>query len=301
LVSELHAGRETPTLHGLPLFFLEEFLMTDLMLMRQTPVSLLRDWLAENTNKGLRMRTERDIILQARLEIPAIARMDNGDIAWEIHQWAEKNSFLPVNWVGTPGAVPPGSAGATPVRAGDPEILDNLKALMKTLQSISNIKWVGDGVTAGISVSGLTADFGKGSDKLTATVGWDRTLELKTCVSGMTFSGKIDPVSKTWDMEFTIGKQAPNLADVANVFQQGESALRGVLSSTNKIDFTNPSKTVSQFSPYIAPIKAAVDAASKIAAQRPGSISFGVSLKGGPPTSTSPGGVTATALFTVVF
>ena len=274
--------------------------MTDLMLMRQTPVTLLRDWLATNTN-SLRMRTERDIILQARLEVPAIARMDNADIAWEIHQWAEKNSFLPVNWVGTPGAVPAGSAGATPVRAGDPEILDDLKALMKTLQSISNIKWVGDGVTAGISVSGLTADFGKSSDKLTATVGWDRTLELKTCVSGMTFSGKIDPVNKTWDMEFTIGKQAPNLSDVANVFQQGESALRGVLSSTNKIDFTNPSKTVSQFSPYIAPIKAAVDAASKIAAQRPGSISFGVSLKGGPATSTSPGGVTATALFTVVF
>src|SRR6202043_554005 len=108
----------------------EKIVMTDLMLMRQTPVSLLRDWLTKNT-ESLRMIPERDIILQARLAVPEISQMDNGDIAWEIHQWAKTHSFLPVD---LPGVPIPGSSGATPVRAGDPEIIDRLKSLLKTLQ-----------------------------------------------------------------------------------------------------------------------------------------------------------------------
>ena len=275
----------------------------DLMLMRVTPTQVLRDWLLKNTD-SLRMRPERDIILMARLELGTqISEMDNGDIAWEIHKWAETHSFLPVNWQGTPGSAVPANAGAAPVRAGDPEILDRLKALMKTLGSVpTELKWVGDGASAGISFTGAAVTAGKGDAKAQVTAGWDRTLELKTDISGMTFAAKIDPVNDNWTMTFTIGRQSPNLSDVANVFQQGESAVRGVLSNANKVDFSNPVKTVQQFTPYLTPIKAAIDAAGKIAAQRPGDISFGVSLKGGlPGAPAGSGGVTGMALFTVVF
>jgi hypothetical protein len=278
------------------LLFKEEIVMGDLMLMRQTPVSLLRDWLAKNT-ESLRMVPERDIILQARLAVPEISQMDNGDIAWEIHQWAKTHSYLPVDLPGVPTYVT-GSSGATPVRAGDPEIIDRLESLLKTLKSVpTEIKWTGKDASAAITVSGATATLGN----LEATAGWDRTLELKTSVSGMEFSGKIDPGNKNWEMTFTIGNEVPNLSDVANVFQKGESALRGVVLNAGKVDLQNPSKTVQQFKPYVDPIKEAVDAASKIAKQRPGDISFGVSLKGPLPNAPSPGGVTVTAVITIVF
>lgn len=276
---------------------------SEVMRMRITPTEVLRDWLLKNTD-SLRMRPERDIILMARLELAyQLKDMDNGDIAWEIHKWAETHSFLPVNWQGTPGSAVPANAGAAPVRAGDPEILDRLKELMKTLGSIpTELKWVGDGASAGISFTGATVTAGKGNAKATVTAGWDRSLELKTAISGMTFAAKIDPANENWTMTFTIGRQSPNLSDVANVFQQGESAIRGVLSNANKVDFSNPVKTVQQFTPYLTPIKAAIDAAGKIAAQRPGDISFGVSLKGGlPGAPAGSGGVTGMALFTVVF
>jgi len=271
--------------------------MGDLMLMRQTPVSLLRDWLAKNT-ESLRVIPERDIILQARLGVPEISQMDNGDIAWEIHQWAKTHSFFPVDLPGAPTCAS-GSSGATPVRAGDPEIIERLKALLNTLKSVpTEIKWTGKDASAAISVSGLTATLGN----LEATAGWDRTLELKTSVSGMEFSGQIDPVNKNWTMTFTIGDDVPNLSDVATVFQKGESALRGVVTNAGKVDLKNPSKTVQQFKPYVDPIKDAVEAASKIAKQRPGDISFGVSLKGPLPDSPSAGGgVTVTAVITILF
>jgi hypothetical protein len=266
-----------------------------------TPVSALQDWLLTNTDK-LRFSPERDIILLARLEVPQIAQMDNGDIAWEIHKWAEKHSFMPVNLDGSPSFTVSGDPGAAPVRAGDPAILDSLKGASKTIQSITDLKWVGDGASAGISVSGASVSKGQGNTKMQLTAGWDRTLELKTDLSGMTFSAKMDPVNQNWTMTFTIGRQAPNLSDVANVFQQGESAIRGVLSNVGKVDLSNPGNTAQQFAPYLSPIKQAVDAASKIAAQRPGDISFGVSLKGGlPGAPASAGGVTVTGVLTVVF
>jgi hypothetical protein len=275
----------------------------NLMLMRVTPTQVLRDWLLNNTDT-LRMSPERDIILMARVELGSqISELDNGDIACEIHKWAETHSLLPMNWQGTPAFLVPGNAGGAPVRAGDPEILDDLKAMLRTLGLIpTELKWVGDGASAGISFSGLAATVGGSGAKAQVTAGWDRTVELKTDVSGMSFSAKIDPVNQNWNMTFTIGRQVPNLSDVANVFQQGEGAIRGVLSNADKVDFSNPGKTVQVFTPYVTPIKAAVDAASKIAAQRPGEISFGVSLKGGFAGAPSgSGGVTVTGVFTIVF
>ena len=272
--------------------------MGDLMLMRQTPVSMLRDWLEKNT-VGLRMWPERDIIRQARVEVPEISQMDNGDIAWEIHQWAKTHSFLPVDLPSGSSTCVTGNSGATPVRAGDPEILDKLKAF---LSIPTQIEWKGKDASAAITITGLKAALGP----VEATAGWTGAVELKASVSGMEFSGKIDPSDKNWEMSFTIGDDVPNLSDVGSVFQNGESALRGVLSNAGKVDLNNMSKTKQLFQPYVDPIKDAVEAASKIAKQRPGSISFGVSLKGPLSNSSSagsptPGGVSVSGVFTIVF
>ena len=272
--------------------------MGDLMLMRQTPVSMLRDWLEKNTD-SLRMRQERDIILSARLEVPEIAQMDNGDVAWEIHQWAKTHSFLPQDLpAGSPTYVA-GNSAATPVRAGDPEIIDQLKSLLKNFPT--DITWTGKDASAGITVSGLTASLAAGDVKFEAKAGWGKTLELKTSVSKMSFTAQIDPTEKTWSMTFVIGEEVPNLSDVTTVFQKGESAMRGVISNIGNIDPRDPSKTVTQFKPYVDPIKDAVEAASQIAKQRPGNVTFGVSLKSGSPDSPTDRGVTVAAVVTIFF
>ena len=61
--------------------------------------------------------------------------------------------------------------------------------------------------------------------------------------------------------------------------------MRGVLSNLDKVDFRDPGKTKTQFSPYLDPIKSAIDAASKTAAARPGDVSFGAWVQGGAPPS----------------
>jgi hypothetical protein len=107
-------------------------------------------------------------------------------------------------------------------------------------------------------------------------------------------------------MTFTIGKKAPNISDMEQVFKNGEAAIRGVVSNLDKVDFTDLGKTKDRFSPYLDPIKAAVDAASKTAALRPGEVNVGALVQGTMPGSGSGtagvgSGVTAGVGVTITF
>jgi hypothetical protein len=132
-------------------------------------------------------------------------------------------------------------------------------------------------------------------------VGWDKTVQLSTEVAGMTFEASVGP--QNWSMTFTIGKKAPNISDMESVFKNGEAAIRGVVSNLDKVDFRDPGKTKDLLSPYLDPIKAAVDTASKTAALRPGEVNVGAFVQGTMPGSGTPGagGVTAGVGITITF
>ncbi len=250
------------------------------------PTTKLLDWLEKNT-ASLRVLPEDQIILKARAALgPDIAVLNNGDIAAQIRSWAKSHNFL----------LPGGSAGA-PARAGDPEIIARLKKFFGPIPT--EIKWVGNQGSAAITMSGLTATLDQGKTKYAISQGWDGTVQFKTQTSGMTFTASMGP--KNWNLTFTIGRLAPNISDLENVFKKGEGALRGVLSNIDKIDFRDPGKTKQEFAPYLDPIKGAIDAASKTAAQRPGDISVGAWLQGGVPGAPDAGGLSGGLRLTVVF
>jgi hypothetical protein len=185
------------------------------------------------------------------------------------------------------------ASGASVPAPGDPEVLERLKKLFASLPP----KWViGGGRGPAIEISGLTAKLKSGPN--TISLGTDG-IELKTQAGGMSFSASIG--QQNWTMTFTIGRKAPKMSDYETVFKNGEAAIRGVLANLNKVDFKDPGKTKTTFSPYLTPITAAIDAASSTAAMRPGDISFGAWLQGGGqggvPTAPSTGGVMLTIVF----
>jgi len=278
---------------------------------RTTPAQEVQNWLEKNS-ESLKLTPESDIILSARLALGCkIGDMTNGEIAAEIYTWAKAHVYLmPLSMrTYSPTNAAASWLAAKPVVSGDRSTLD---AVLSHIKTKAEVTW--DDGSASITASGLTVDLtsdqieGKvGFDGVSFTknktaqmkVGWDGTMQFRTDSSGMTFVASVGP--QNWSMTFTIGRQAPNLSDVTNIFEKGETALRGVVSNLNKVDLSDISKTKQQFSPYLDPIKGAVDAAGKIAALRPGDISFGVTLKGGYPGASGAAGVTATALFTIVF
>src|SRR5260370_5354805 len=210
---------------------------------------------------------------------PDLARLNNGDLAAQIAEWAKSH-----------GSVVPGRSAA--VRPGDPEVVDRLKKLFASIPT--DVKWVGPGGdSVAINVSGFTATVNSGQTRSTLSLGWDQAIAFKTQTSGMTFAASIGP--QNWSLTFTMGRMAPNISDLESIFKKGEAAMRGGLSNLDKVDFRDPGKTKTQFSPYLDPIKSPIDAASKTAAARPGDVSFGAWVQGGVPGAPRAGNWSAGA------
>jgi len=250
------------------------------------PTTKFVEWLEANTS-SLRLLSEDQIIQRARTAVgPELSRLNNDDLAAQIREWAKSNQL-----------VLPGSVGAARVHAGDAEVVDRLKKLFASISP--EVKWVYPGGDAAINVSGFTATVSSGQTRSTLSLGWNETIQFKTQTSGMTFAASLGP--QNWSLTFTIGRMAPNIADLEQVFKKGETAIRGVLSNLDKVDFRDPGKTKNQFAPYLDPIKSAIDAASKTAATRPGDVSFGAWAQGGVPGTGGVGGVSGGVGLTILF
>jgi hypothetical protein len=250
------------------------------------PTTRFVEWLQANT-ASLRLLSEDQIIQRARTTLgPDLSRLNDGDLAAQIREWAKSNHFAL-----------PGSVGAARVEAGDPEVVDRLKKLFASISP--EVKWVYPGGDAAINVSGFTATVSSGQTRSTLSLGWNETIQFKTQTSGMTFAASVGP--QNWSLTFTIGRTAPNISDLEQVFKKGEAAIRGVLSNLDKVDLRDPGKTKNQFAAYLDPIKSAIDAASKTAATRPGDVSFGGWAQGGVPGAPGAGGVSGGVGLTILF
>jgi hypothetical protein len=250
------------------------------------PTSKLLAWLDANA-QALRTLFVDQIRVRARAALGAdITVLNDGDLTAQIQNWAKAHGYSL-----------PGSGGSDPVRAGDPAALDKLKKIFSSVPT--EVKWVGTRGSATISVSGLTAMLKSDGAKYTISGGWDGTMQFKTEVAGMSFSGSLGP--QNWNLTFSMGKGTPDFASLKTVFEKGEDALEGVIKNLDKIDVNNPSKTKAAFAPYIDPIKAAVTAASQIAALRPGDWSIGGWVGGGMPGQSGSPGVSGGIRITIVF
>jgi hypothetical protein len=251
------------------------------------PMMRVGDWLEKNTN-SLRALAEAQIVQRVRAGLGSeVSVLSDSDIAAQVRAWASNHGF---RLVSPPPVSPMG---------GESEIVRRLKRLFGSMPGA--VQYTGNQGSATISVSGLTATMNAGKVQVAISRGWNGEVQFKTQAPGAVFTASLSP--DKWSLTLTIGRLAPSIADLETVFRKGEAALRGVLAEAGKIDWRDPSKTKQQFSPYLDPIKAAVDAASKTAAQRPGDVSLGAWLQGGVPGApeSAPRGVTAGIRLTVLF
>src|SRR5260370_33279078 len=80
------------------------------------PTAKFVDWLERNTT-SLRMLTEDQIIQRARAALgPDLARLNNGDLAAQIREWAKSHGFVVA-----------GSGGGAPAHARGPAVVESLR------------------------------------------------------------------------------------------------------------------------------------------------------------------------------
>jgi hypothetical protein len=240
----------------------------------QSRLDRISNWL-ENSSKTevLWLLPETKIIQRVRAALGAdIANVPDEDIAVQIRAWAERNHSPLGN------QLPP----QTPT-TGDPDWLARFKRLVTSIPGSVGCRF--DQGSASLSISGLTASLRTGKAELSVSRGWDGAIQFKTEVPNAVFTASLSP--QEWKLTFTLGNLAPSISDLESVFKKGEAALRGVLAEVDKINWRDAAKTKDRFEPYLDPLKAAVDAAAKAAAQKPGSVNLGLWASGDVPAAPS--------------
>lgn len=243
------------------------------------PAEKVRDWLRKNT-ASLRALGETEMVTRVRSALGAqITALNDGDIAVVVREWAKNNGIR----------LPGQAAGPGP---GESEIVARVKKIFAAIPSAVEYKWSNG--AAIVSVSGLTTQLNTGNRQHSVRRSWDGGLEFKTQTPGMAFTASAS--EKNWRLELAFGPLAPNLDEIGTVFTKGEAALRGALGSLDKVDWRNPSKTKQVFSPYLDPLKSAMEAASRAAKLRSGAASVSAWV-GGSPSGGGAGGLQLTIVF----
>lgn len=254
----------------------------------QAKLDRVANWL-EESKSGLQLLPEAEVVRRVRAGLGSqVEILSDAEIGAEIRSWAERHGYRLVS----PPVVKP-SAG------GEPDFIRRFKRLVSEIPG--SVQWRFDQGSATISISGVTAALRTGKTQVSIGRSWDGAIQFKTEVPNAVFAASVSP--EKWNLTFTIGSLAPDISQLETVFRKGEAALRGMLAETEKIDWKDLSKTKDQFSGYLDPIKSAVDAAAKTAAQKPGSVNLGVWAWGevpGAPASAQKGagiGLRLTVLF----
>jgi hypothetical protein len=243
------------------------------------PSEKVRKWLQQNIS-SLRTLGETQIIQRVRSVLGSqISVLNDADIAAVVQGWAKDNGFRL--------SAPPGGPGPS-----KSELVARMKKVLAAIPTTVEHEWK-NGV-ATISVSGATAKLYHGKMQHSVSRSWGGDLQFKTQASGVAFTASMS--DKDWHLTLSFGESAPNISDLETVFKKGEAALRGALRDLDKVDWGNPSKTKQVFTPYLDPVKSAVDAVSKAAKRRPGDISLDVSV-GSAPSGGLAGGPRLTIVF----
>ncbi len=190
------------------------------------------------------------------------------------------NLKLPDTFAPLQGPPAPTATGTPPQPAqGDSAIIAAVRGAITTVTEGVNIGRGNNRLNIG--VSGLTKQLQLGKFGITGSVGWTGTLGLATSYRGLNLSGEL--ASDRWELKLSFPDvdAAPNLADLAHIFQQGELAIGRIAGATSSFhnlkDIPNLTDTIH---PYVQPVKDAMEAAKGIGAARPNRIIFGGSLSG---------------------
>ena len=245
------------------------------------PMTIVCEWLERNTD-SLRVLQAPQILQRVRAALGSqVAALNDEDVHVAIRGWAKEHGFSSV--------YPPGSPIS---KAQEFEIITRVKKVLSAIPTDVSVD--GKNAAIKISVTGPTATLKAGSARISVGGDWSGALQFKTEASGAVFAASIS--QQNWSLTFGMGKLVPNLADMDTVLKNGEAALRGALSDLNKVDWSSPAKTKQLFSPYLDPIKSAVNAVSRTVSLKPGELNLGAWVAG-----DVSGGVTSGIRLVIVF
>lgn len=237
----------------------------------------VRRWLDEKLD-SLRLLSLAEIVARIRQEVPEASRLADVELQSMAQEWARQHGFMLLS-------------GPRPEPAG-PKLSIAMPDAVRRAFSIAtdgiNIIQLPNG-RVNIAVSGATLELGRGR----LSLGWSGSLGFEIPVEGFHLGGQVS--KDQWELTLsTPGESSvPDLNKLTEVFQQAETALRGMVAATAKLrDLDDVGAVQGAISPHIKPVKEAVQALKDLAAAP--RFSVGITA-GGPMSGSEAAPVSATA------
>ncbi len=184
----------------------------------------------------------------------------------------------------------------------DSKLIDAVRKGVTTLIDGVDIVRGEDG-NVNVSISGLTANLGKG--ELSASLSWGGTLSVETRKGDFHFSGELSAQKWAVTLSWPADTYVPDMSKLGKVFGEGEAAMREIAGATASFrGLQDAGRVKKAIEPHVDKVTGAVDAVKGIAKKPAKDVSFGFSL-GSPdamPGETGmPRGVQGTATLTLWF
>lgn len=248
----------------------------------------VRHWLAANTNR-LRLLTMDDLVAQVRRNVPAASDLDDGEIQSLAREWATLHDIT----IPEVPVIPP----VRPLV----QLPDAVKkAFSVPIEGVELVNLPGGKLN--IAVRGATAKLGRTEIKL----GWSGSLGIDVPIKGFELAGELNKDSWKITLATPGASSIPDLTKLAQVFREGEAALRSMVAATARLGkLNNGAEIKAAIGPQIGPLKEAVqtlvDLADVPTMGANISLSGPTSGKEGGARNASPSGITVTANVVIKF
>ncbi len=284
----------------------------------------IRAWLDENEARvrGLSLAAATAEVLR---NVPGAADQGAGSVASTIQHWARERGITLPSLSIVPHAADAG-ATAAPRQAGDSELVSAVRGAIRAVsegvkveRGPAFVRLSASGATAGLRHSGarttatvtptcgvrgriesqegfaevtergVTVGATAPGVRVTTGVTWSGDLRFATSIRNFNLSMSLSAERWLMQLTFPTGQMPADLSTLGAVFGAGESALRASLvevSGFRSID--EIPDLAARISPHVAPVRRAVETATRIARTPPG-ISFGIRAEG-PTRGAGPGG-----------
>ena len=264
----------------------------------------VRNWLDAETER-LRYLSVNGILLRVRRLVPQAADLADVQLTRLVKEWAKRHNHTMPRLSLFPERGEPGVPSAKGPSISDSALVSKLRGVFSSLASIPTEINVEQGHgRVNISVSGTTIEHTAGQRKTGMTLEWDGSIGFSTSYQGLTLAGKLSKDEWKMVLSYPGTSSMPNLTQLEGVFRAGGAGLRGIVEATGDMKSLNDVSAVKgAISPHLEKVKAAVEAASQIAAAKPGDVIFGMEAKGPGPGAepSSQASFQFTATLTIIF
>ncbi len=189
----------------------------------------VRQWLDENTEMLRPLSLTLPQLVQRVLDnVPGAVKLPRVQIETIVFEWATDHNITIPRIALLPSVGSSAAAGTASSAFSDSDLVSSIKSVLGKIPTEIKVEQAHS--KAVINASGASVELRPGSGKsISGSLDWNGKMGVTAAVSGLRFSAVLSAQAWNLQVSYTLGPSAPNLADLAKIFDDGIQSLQDSL------------------------------------------------------------------------